>query len=244
MKLTVLGKYGPYPPAGGATSGYLLQGGGTNVLLDCGSGILSRLQQFTSIDDVEAVVLSHLHDDHTADMRILRYMIPFRNKFSAGIKTKIKVFAPPMPEAEYAFLCAMEPFEVHPVHHGMEAEIGTMRFRFHAGIHPYPSFGIRVECENKVFAYSGDTNRSENIPPMIQGADAFLCDAAFLHEDKEPGSVHLSAREAALYAKENNVGRLILTHPLAHYDAGKHLAEAVAIFPNTQTAEEMKSIDI
>ena len=38
MKLTVLGCYGPYPPAGGACSGYLLEEGGTRVLIDCGNG--------------------------------------------------------------------------------------------------------------------------------------------------------------------------------------------------------------
>ena len=36
MKLTVLGKYGPYAPAHGATSGYLLENEGNHVLLDMG----------------------------------------------------------------------------------------------------------------------------------------------------------------------------------------------------------------
>lgn len=244
MRLTVLGMYGPYPPAGGATSGYLLQGGGTNVLLDCGSGILSRLQQFVTIDDVEAVVLSHLHDDHTADMRILRYMIPFRKKYSAGVKTRIKVFAPPLPEHEYSFLCSLEPFDVHPISHGMEQTIGQMRFQFHAMTHPSPSCGMRIMYEGKTFVFSGDTSRNGNIAPMIQGADAFLCDASFLHKDKEPASSHLSAKEAAEYAAANKVKKLILTHPLAHYDTAQHLAEASAVFPNTLMAKEMQSIEI
>ena len=35
MKLTVLGKYGPFPKSNGATSSYLLQVGGKNILIDC-----------------------------------------------------------------------------------------------------------------------------------------------------------------------------------------------------------------
>ena len=41
MKLTVLGCNGPYPAAGGACSGYLLETGDTRVLLDCGAGALA-----------------------------------------------------------------------------------------------------------------------------------------------------------------------------------------------------------
>lgn len=42
MKLTVLGKYGPYPKAGGATSGYLLKTNDKIVVLDMGSETLSK----------------------------------------------------------------------------------------------------------------------------------------------------------------------------------------------------------
>ena len=49
MELTVLGKYGPYPKAGGgAASGYLVKNGGDSLLLDMGSGTLSRL--LSSVD--------------------------------------------------------------------------------------------------------------------------------------------------------------------------------------------------
>ena len=75
MKLTILGKYGPYPAAGGACSGYLIEQGGNHVLIDCGSGVLSRLQQVCKIHDLSAIVLSHLHSDHMADMLVLRYAL-------------------------------------------------------------------------------------------------------------------------------------------------------------------------
>ena len=55
MKMTVLGKYSPYPPAGGAGPGYWVEAGesGTSgstgstdgILLDCGPGVLSRFQE-------------------------------------------------------------------------------------------------------------------------------------------------------------------------------------------------------
>jgi ribonuclease BN (tRNA processing enzyme) len=241
MKLTVLGMYAPYPPAGCATSGYLLQGGGTSILLDCGSGVISRLRQFAEIEELSAVILSHLHGDHMADTAILRYMPEYRRRFGQGDGERVVIYAPPEPEAEYGWLCGRETFEVRPVFHGMFAAAGGMACTFFAMRHPYPCYGVRVECEGKVFAFTGDTVMNPNLPALVQNADLLLCDSAFLSRDKTPSSVHLSAAEAAALSRDNGVKRLILTHFLAHYPKGVHLEEARAVFENAEAAEEMYS---
>ena len=73
MKLTVLGCNGPYPAAGGACSGYLLEAENTRVLLDCGTGVLAALPARMAPEELDAVVLSHLHYDHMSDMLPLIY---------------------------------------------------------------------------------------------------------------------------------------------------------------------------
>ena len=75
MKLTVLGKYGPYAPAHGATSGYLLENGGKNLLLDMGSGVLARLQEFIVPEQLDGIIISHVHYDHINDLFLYRYML-------------------------------------------------------------------------------------------------------------------------------------------------------------------------
>ena len=74
MKLTVLGKYGPYPKAGGATTSYLLECGVKKLLIDAGSGSLSRVQEYCALDELDGIILTHLHSDHCSDMFILRYL--------------------------------------------------------------------------------------------------------------------------------------------------------------------------
>ena len=59
MQLTILGNSGPYPAPGGACSGYLLSQGDTHVLLDCGLGVLARLQEHISLGALSALVLTH-----------------------------------------------------------------------------------------------------------------------------------------------------------------------------------------
>ena len=64
MKLHVIGCYGPYPNAGGAASGYLLEHEGRALLMDCGAGILGKLMNLWDPAALECVLLSHLHFDH------------------------------------------------------------------------------------------------------------------------------------------------------------------------------------
>ena len=72
MKMTILGCYGPYPAAGGACSGYLVQEAGCTILLDCGNGVLSRMQEHIDFLQLDAALISHLHADHLSDLMILR----------------------------------------------------------------------------------------------------------------------------------------------------------------------------
>ena len=44
MRITVLGKSPAWQDAGGACSGYLVEGGGTRLLLDCGPGVFAKLR--------------------------------------------------------------------------------------------------------------------------------------------------------------------------------------------------------
>ena len=75
MKLTVLGPCGGFPAAGEATSGYLLELDGRHILIDCGSGVLSNLFRFISLDQLDAVILTHLHTDHICDIPMLKQAI-------------------------------------------------------------------------------------------------------------------------------------------------------------------------
>ena len=86
MKLTVLGCWAPYPKAGGACPGYLVQVGETNILLDCGNGVLSNLQRHLDFRSLNAVIISHLHPDHFADLFCLRHAIEGARRTDSNIK--------------------------------------------------------------------------------------------------------------------------------------------------------------
>ncbi len=78
LSLTVLGCSGSYPGPGAACSGYLVQGGGVNVVIDLGPGSLANLQRHIGLGDVDAVVLTHRHPDHWTDLTGLEVALAVR----------------------------------------------------------------------------------------------------------------------------------------------------------------------
>ena len=68
MKLIVVGCSPAWPNPGGAQSGYLVEDGGTRVLLDCGPGVLAKLREREGWPQVDAIAITHFHLDHWGDL--------------------------------------------------------------------------------------------------------------------------------------------------------------------------------
>src|SRR5579864_8201460 len=68
VKVIVVGCSPAWPNAGGAQSGYLVEGAG-RLLLDCGPGVLARLRNGNGgWPNVDAIVITHFHLDHWGDL--------------------------------------------------------------------------------------------------------------------------------------------------------------------------------
>lgn len=237
MKITVLGNNGPFPGAGGACSGYLLQGDGKNVLIDCGNGVLANLQRYIGLLDLDAIVLTHLHSDHISDMMVLRYAIQIKKARGQTDKV-IDAYAPQEPADEYARLDIKGVFNIVPVSENLELQIGNLKFDFKGMRHPYKCFAVSVQEVGKRFVFSGDTSWTENIIDFSRNADLLMLDAGLLSEDKKSDDVpHLTARECGIVARDAGAKKLLLTHFWPEYDKQKLLSEALESFEDVQIAE-------
>ncbi len=243
MKLTILGKYGPYPAAGGACSGYLVEQEAVRVLIDCGNGILSRLQQVCDIKDLDAIVLSHLHSDHMSDIMILRYALDILKARGLYHKGPLPLYLPQNPSGIYKEIAAMDTFEPFVIEEGMKVEIGGLTFTFREMTHPVQSFAVSIENGDRRAVYTGDTNWNTVIEEFAAGADLLLADAGLLERDKVPGkSPHLSAEEVGLIAKNACVKRLVLTHIWPGYEEEELIREAAIHFAKPIMAQEMECL--
>ena len=73
MKLTALGVWGGYPYQDAGTTSYLLtSNSGFNLMIDVGSRAVTELEHEVSPLCIDAVIVSHYHQDHIADLGVLR----------------------------------------------------------------------------------------------------------------------------------------------------------------------------
>ena len=95
--------------------------------------------------------------------------------------------------------------------------------------------------------FSGDTQPCLGLLEAAVDADLFICEATFTDDlvDKAREVRHMTAREAAGIALKAKCRRLVLTHISPRYkDTTPVLAEAKAVFPETQIADDFLTVDV
>ena len=237
MKLTVLGKYGPYPRAGGACSGYLLEVGDLRLMLDCGSGTLSRLQQHVKIEDLDAIILSHLHSDHMADLLVLRYGLPAM--VADGRRSApLPLYLPQEPADVAGLLRAEKGFTAHTVRSGDTVMLQDTKLSFFGVRHLVPCNALRVEQGGVSFVYSGDLNTTPGFENFARGADFLLIDGCLSCARWSENGPHLTSELAAEVARKAGVGRVLITHIHPEIEESTLLEEARRAHPSAELAQE------
>ena len=218
MRLTALGVYGPFPRAGSACSGYVVETGETRILLDCGSGVFSRLSGVCQLDSFDAGVLSHLHFDHCSDMGVLRYAA------EAGWcgEAPLRVIAPETPAEIRDPLLDSPAFALEPAEDGKQIRIGDLTVTLHRMRHPVETYGAEIsDTAGKRMFYTGDTGWFEELETLVHGVDFLLADTCFTDvEAQERPDVHMSVKQACKLAKNACVRQLGCTH---HFGASERL---------------------
>ncbi|MFJ3876645.1 MBL fold metallo-hydrolase [Streptomyces sp. NPDC090077] len=218
LRLTVLGSATPYASVDNPCSGYLVAGGGTRVWMDAGSGTLAQLQRYVRLDGLDAIWLSHLHADHSADLLTAYYAALYAD---VRLPAPIPLYGPPGTADRLAhFLTntsARSPveaaFDVHELYDGHRARVGSLTLTSRAVAHGIPAFAVRVDAPGGSLVYSGDTAPCPALTELAAGCDVLLCEA---ESDRPPADgeerVHHTPEDAGDTASAAGAGRLIVTH--------------------------------
>jgi ribonuclease BN (tRNA processing enzyme) len=230
MKLRILGETGPFPGPGGATTGYLLSTEEGHVLIDCGSAVYSELTKHLPITELDAAIITHHHADHVTDIPILRYGIMI-HRLHGKRQEPLMIYANKEPAEDFAELPFMDHVNASPLDAETEITLCGMKFTFANTVHAIPCLAVSAEYKGKRFVFSGDSGPSEELEKLAAGADFFLCEASWLHQDKGPASIgHLTAKEVGEIGKRAGVKNLCLTHIYPDYDRSLLKKEAEAEF--------------
>ncbi|MCX5341987.1 MBL fold metallo-hydrolase [Streptomyces atratus] len=163
LRLTVLGCATPYPSVDNPCSGYLVSGGDTRVWVDAGSGTPAQLQRHVRLDELDAIWISHLHADHSADLLTAYYGALYAD---IQLDSPIPLYGPPGIADRLAHFLTNtstrtpieSAFTIHELHDGHQARIGTLTLTSRAVAHGIPAFALRVETAGRSLVYSGDTD--------------------------------------------------------------------------------------
>jgi len=230
MRVTVLGCSGSHVGPQRMCSSYLVESDGYRLLLDCGNGSLANLQGRLDVSEVDAVLLSHLHVDHFADLYGLYYAL----RFHPGGPRSVDVHAP---RGAQAFLAQLLGDDEHfgrtcrfsQASAGDRLTLGPFDVSLHAADHPVEALAARISAGGRVLAYSGDSAPTSALVDCAQDADAFLCDSTWLERQRPlPPGVHSTGAEAGRMAAEAGAARLIVTHVFPATDPDEVAAEASA----------------
>lgn len=248
MELVVLGTGAAYPGPHQACSGYLVRDGQTGLLMDCGNGVVSRLQEAGEMDNLTAIIFSHIHADHLLDIFPLFYSRAYAKGKSYS---RLPLYLPPGETDRFARIA--EALKVEPIklfqgifdvaEYDPEAglNIDNLRLSFVRNQHPIPTYAVRVESDSSSLFYSSDTGPSSALEDLAKGCHLALCEATLDDADYKPEHpIHLTPRLAAEVASKARVQKLLLTHMWPFYDRQAMLAQARKIFPATELAEELK----
>ena len=167
---------------------------------------------------VDTILLTHLHGDHFGGL-------PFfimESQYVSGRRKPLVVAGPPGLEAR--IFEAMEVLYPGSSQTHREFTLELVEFTNedattieplvvipYSVVHPSgaPSYALRVACDGKVIAYSGDTEWTGALVQAAHEADLFICDCYFFEKG---GWYHLDYQTLMNHRTELECRRLILTH--------------------------------
>lgn len=215
MKLTALGVWGGYPYQDAGTTAYLLTSeSGFNLMIDAGSRAVTELEHELSPLCLDAVIISHYHQDHIADLGVLRQYRQLWPKTDPNWDSAIlKIYGHDADDHEFQALTLENvsqgiAYDVNGVQ-----KIGPFDVTFTKTVHPIICYAMRIteRRTGQTLVFTGDTGWFDGLIEFAKDADLLLADVYFF-ADKVKMPNHLSSVEAGQIAYQAGVKKLVLTH--------------------------------
>lgn len=192
---------GPIASADRSQPANLLLVGADAYLVDCGDGSVEQLAKAgVRLPQVGAVVLSHLHFDHTAGLAAVLGL-----RFQTNVTERLAIYGPPgtrqlvdgllasmKPAVEAGYGLPSEPssdpatmVEVHELDDGSTFQLGRVavtvarnsHYSFASGSaleRRFQSFSFRFDAPDRSIVYTGDTGPSTAVERLARNADLLV----------------------------------------------------------------------
>ena len=229
LSVTVLGCSGTYAAAGEACSGYLVQSATTSLWVDCGPGTLANLQEHIGIENLDALVVSHHHPDHCAELPVVYNAVKYftqraklRVLTTAGVRRVTDAFHPDGNSSDL--------FEWEIVEDRAVSVVGDIVIRFSRTDHPVETLAMSFTSDDKSIFYTADTGPGWSLSNLGLKPSLVLGEGTLTETTKDLRIPHICCRHLASEASKVEAERLVVTHIPPNSDKSVHLAEAKMAF--------------
>ena len=219
MRITVLGSGDAFGTGGRFNTCILAEHDKGAFLIDCGASSLVAIRKF-GIDPnrIDSIFVSHLHGDHFGGVPFFLLDAQFYSRrvtplalvgppgFEKRLTEAMEVFFPGSSKTAPKFARSL--VEIEP---GRQHAFGSVLVEPFLVAHECgaPPFALRFRCDEKVVAYSGDTEWTENLVEAAKDADLFLAEC--LTFDR-PIKFHMNFKTLMDNRQRLGAKRILLTH--------------------------------
>lgn len=251
MRLTVLGSGSCELRQERSSPAYLLQAGGSSLVLDLGQGAWRRLlDQGVKPATIQGVLISHHHLDHISDLLPLLFAL----KYDSVMKEKAHISLLAHPGLNWVLEGLGQVFGewVQPseenlhcewLETGNKTEIGGITIRVGMASHMETSLAYRLEYQGLSVVYLGDSEYDPRLADFALGAELLIAHCAATDSNPKPG--HIGPTQAGQLAAEAEVKALLLSHLYREVDPLRAVAAAGKQFEGRVfAAEDNLKLDI
>ena len=188
---------GPRPSRLRWSTSQVIVANGVPYVVDCGNGVAIRLAEAgVPLASLRHVFVTHHHSDHNADYGNLLLLA-----WAAGLRTRVDTWGPPPIAKMTRLFFEMNAYDIEtriadegrvplvPLVHAHEMSQGGLVVKDENVTvtsilvdHPpvVPAFAYRFDTPSRSIVISGDTNRTDNLIKLAQGADILVHEALWV----------------------------------------------------------------
>jgi ribonuclease BN (tRNA processing enzyme) len=218
-EVVFVGTSDAFGAGGRRQSAIVLRGSSGTVLLDCGATTGTGLNELgISIDEIDAILISHFHGDHFGGVPLLLLAALYEEERRRplwiagppGVEPRVRGLAASMGHAfegrDWSF-----PIHFEELPAGRRCEVGPARVESFETLHSPDAIphGMRIDPGGPKIAYSGDTGWFDALPEHVAGSDLFICECTYHLNGFE---YHLSHEQLCEHRAHFDCGRMIITH--------------------------------
>jgi ribonuclease BN (tRNA processing enzyme) len=183
MKIRMLGTGSGVPSLRRVSAAYLVSAASGKILIDIGPSVVRRLLEFDVVaDDVDVIILTHFHPDHTVDLATFLFACNYGEKER---RKPLLMIGGRGVRLFYGRFSRLYPW-VKPIGYPLtiktlskgKLRFGNLLIETAPVNHRDESIAIRLEENGRTTVFSGDTDYSPTLLRLASGSDVLFAECS------------------------------------------------------------------